>query len=213
MAAWAAFALVAAGGFALASIVDRPVQGWVVAHQAGIPTWLFELYWLCRSLGSLPAWLLLAAAMALVQSRDGWRHAWRGGLVAATVVAAGLASEGLKLVVRRARPPETAAWDGQHVWQGWTEKPFTTSGLGLPSGHATIAFAGMLLLCRIYPRAWAIWLPLAVACAAGRVRDNGHFVSDVWAAIVLAYVLVACMWRLKARWQRPVSALEAPAER
>jgi len=208
---WAAFAPAAAGGFALASIVDRPVQVWVVGNEDVILKWVnVEFYWVCRSLGYLPTWLL-AAAMALVQGRDGWRRAWRGGLVAATAVAAGLASEGMKLLIRRARPPLEAAWDGHHVWRAWTDRPFSTSDLGLPSGHATIGFAGMLLLCRIYPRAWAIWLPLAVGCAASRVVNRGHFVSDVWASVVLAHGIVWCVWRLHRRRERRVLA-GAPAE-
>jgi undecaprenyl-diphosphatase len=104
----------------------------------------------------------------------------------------GACSELLKLLVRRERPTAAA---GAYVFQAFSEHPFSTGRFGMPSGDATVAFAGCAILARIWPEARSIWYALAVGCALARVLSRAHFLSDVTAAAILGWVVTDWLWR------------------
>lgn len=172
-------AVVAVG---LASLADRPVAALAEAHPfRGSP----DLYLLCRLAGYVPVWIVVAAALASIDMRRGWRAAWtRGGALIASVLLSGVAAELLKLVVRRERPaaPFTA-----YAFRPWTENPWSSAGLGWPSSHVAVAFAAVWVLWRLHPRAWPVWLLIGSACAWSRLAFNDHYLSDVVGAAALAY--------------------------
>jgi membrane-associated phospholipid phosphatase len=186
----------------LASLVDRPL--WRLAERvhplvAG-RDWIVAL----KTLGYLPVWLTAAAALYLVdRSRPNLvaPAAARGLLLAVSVVAAGCLGEVLKLLLRRLGPDVTG---GEYAWRPFAERTFSTVDLGMPSGHAIVAFAAAWALCRLFPAARALWVALACGCAATRVLSGAHFLSDTVLSAVTAFAVVRCAWSFSPR-PRPAS--------
>ncbi len=114
----------------------------------------------------------------------------RGTFVFAVPAAAGLAAELLKIVTRRARPE---VMDGYYMFREWPHadvlgvKFWSTSGLGLASSHAAVAFGGALAAGLLLPRWRWVLLGLAAGCTVSRVAVGAHFVSDVVAGTALAF--------------------------
>ena len=150
---------------------------------------------LLRIAGFAPTWLVGAAVLMLARSgqlaRDGWRRTMMPGLaLVASVAAAGLLGELVKLVVRRARP---GPYDGAYAFVPW-DGHWSTGAIGLPSTHTIVAFAAAFALMRLSPRTGPVWLLVALGCGLTRLLDGAHFLSDVAAAAVLAWVTVALLW-------------------
>ncbi len=140
-----------------------------------------------RIVGYLPIWILLAVAVWL-HTRDRRTALLIGGMPAL----GGLAAEVFKILLRRERPN---LHDGAYCFRPFSERFWSTRDIGLPSSHAMVAFSGAWVLCRLYPKAWPVWIGLAVGCAITRVQAQAHFLSDVTVAAVLAYGVVAWLWR------------------
>lgn len=136
-----------------------------------------------RSVGYLPTWLVIAIGL---WTHDRPRANWsrRGWYMLLAPLLGGAVAEVAKLLVRRLRPnPELF----DYTFRAFTEDPLSTRGLGLPSSHVLVAFAGAAALARLFPRAWLLWYLLAAGCAATRVLSLGHFLSDAVMAAVLAW--------------------------
>jgi undecaprenyl-diphosphatase len=160
-----------------------------------------ELNELLRSAGYLPVWILVALVLSLADSaRIGTEgvHALfkRGGALLATVLLAGAASELVKMLVRRERPD---AHEGATVFRPLLTRPFETSNLSFPSGHATLAFAAACFLSFLVPRAAPVFLLLAVGCAYTRLVVHSHFLSDVVAGAVLGFAVAWVVHRVASR--------------
>jgi len=126
------------------------------------------------------------------------RHAWRFVLDRALLILlapifTGLLAEGMKLLARRERPDMC---DGQWAFREWADRPLSISGLGLPSGHAAVAFAAAFMLCRLHPESRYLWVGIALGCAASRVYYGAHFLSDVVLSGILAYAVTAAIWHV-----------------
>lgn len=156
-----------------------------------------------RVMGFVPLWLCAGIALML-HERTPVRSALRsrGGLIIAGATLGGAFAELLKLLVRRLRPGEF----GEYVLRPYTERPFSTGGLGMPSSHALVAFGAAAVLSRIFPRAWMIWWGLAWGCALTRVASGAHFLSDVVAAAAIGWGVGALVWQWRSR------EVAAPAE-
>lgn len=152
-----------------------------------------------RVMGYVPLWLAAGAAVIL-EERTPWRRMVRsrGALIIAGSIVGGIAAELAKLVVRRRRPGEL----GEYVFRPFTERTFSTGGLGMPSSHALVAFGAAAVLSRLYPRARIVWWGLAWGCGLSRVADGAHFLSDVVAAAVIGWLVGALVWR----WRDPAIA-------
>lgn len=134
---------------------------------------------LLRVLGYAPTWLVVALVLWL-QGR-GREESGRPTVVSAralvfAVVLGGIVSEVAKLLIRRERPNVA---DGAYHFRAFDVDPFSTSRLGLPSGHTMVAFAAAGALCQRYPRAAPVLLALAAGCGLTRVFAQAHFLSDV----------------------------------
>lgn len=155
-----------------------------------------------RVMGYVPLWLAAAAALVLHDAPllevSRWTRWARGTLLVAGVAGAGIAGELLKLVLRRERP---RAHEGEYVFRSFAERPFSSGGLAWPSSHAIVAFGAAAMLSRLFPRAWIVWWALAWGCALTRVADQAHFFSDIVTSAVVAWLVVALLWRLHARWR------------
>jgi undecaprenyl-diphosphatase len=63
------------------------------------------------------------------------------------------------------------------------ESPTTYSSF--PSGHTTTVVAVMLYLYILFPRFLYLWLSLTLVMAFSRVLANDHFVSDIFAGVIV----------------------------
>ena len=151
-----------------------------------------------RVMGFVPLWLAAGGALIL-HERTPLRSIFRsrGGLIIAGATLGGIVAELSKLVVRRRRPGEL----GEYLFRPFTERPFSTGGLGMPSSHALVAFGAAAVLSRIFPRARMIWWGLGWGCGLTRVASGAHFFSDVVAAAIIGYAVGALVWR----WRGPLT--------
>lgn len=194
---WIAFAAVSALALILAHLVDL----WAYRTLGVEDVYSNDFGRLLRIAGYVPTWLLASAALVLTdwprRAFKGTIAAWhRGLLLSSGVLAAGIVGELLKLVFRRERP---RAHDGEYVFRAFTDGPFDSSGLALPSTHSAVAFAAAAMLSHLFPQARPIWWGLAVGCAWTRVAAGAHFVSDVVVAAITAWAVVELIWQ---RWSR-----------
>jgi membrane-associated phospholipid phosphatase len=176
------FAVIGTAAIAIAMLLD----GWAWSHLVKTDIYDHGFGRMLRSMGFLPLWLVTAAALWL-ETRDRRRAL----LLAAVPTAGGIADEVLKLVLRRERP---GLHDGVYVFRAFGDRPFADVDFGLPSSEAVVAFSAAWLLCRLYPKAWPVWIALAAGCAMARVLAQAHFLSDVTVGAVVAYALVAAIW-------------------
>lgn len=197
---WWRFVLVSLVALTAAHLIDT----WAY-HNLHFPRFEgSDLGELLRSMGFAPTWLLACLAFWLYDrghpSQDAPRPLHRAGLVFWAVALGGLAAEILKLVIRRRRP-EIA--DGVHVFRPWSDEPFSSGGLAMPSSHALVAFAGAAILARLLPGTGPVWYLAAAGCAFTRVADQDHFVSDVVLSAIVAWAVVALLWSRFGAPRRP----------
>ncbi len=199
------FAVVAVLALAAALALDRAAYAWLYNPRV----YDHDLGRMLRSLGFLPTWILAAAALAL---QDGgwhgrpWPRAYgRALFLFASPTVAGIAGAVLQLLIRRERPWAHA---GGYVFRPFTDRPFYGGGLAMPSSHAVVAFGAAFALARLFPRAAPVWYLLAAGCAYTRVAARAHFLSDVVLAAIVAWLVVALLWRWFGR--RAARAEERP---
>jgi membrane-associated phospholipid phosphatase len=156
----------------------------VAAHLLDAWAWrmlrdprVYERDWgrLLRILGYLPTWGIVA--LALWQGgADRARGASRARLVLLAPLLGGVVAEVGKLLARRLRPdPELFGY----AFRAFADGPWSNRGMGLPSSHMLVAFAGASALAVLFPRLRWLWYALAAGCGLTRVLAVGHFLSDV----------------------------------
>ena len=93
--------------------------------------------------------------------------------IGASVIAAGVSTQALKLAVGRSRP-EDVPTDGDEF------APFG-GNQSFPSGHAAVAFALAHAIDHETKSRWVPWVvyPMAAAVGWSRVHDSRHWTSDV----------------------------------
>ena len=64
-----------------------------------------------------------------------------------------------------------------------SEAPTTYSSF--PSGHTTTVFTAFTFLVILLPRYIYLWLSLAIVLAGSRILANDHFISDIFAGIMI----------------------------
>lgn len=201
------FAAVAVVALVAAHLLDRAAYTYL--YDPGI----YDRDWgrMLRTMGFLPFWLTGAVALWLhdrsaagdvAPSAPGGTGApggagaprpWRRALfLALAPTLSGVAGEALKLLIRRERP---WAAGGAYVFRPFSERPFSGAGLAMPSSHAVVAFGAAFALARLFPRTAPVWYLLAAACALTRVAARAHFLSDVTLGALLAWLVVAALWR------------------
>jgi membrane-associated phospholipid phosphatase len=199
---WTAPETRAVAGLIVLCVIAQFADQWVFLHVAypGI----YDRGWarMLRVLGYGPTWALAALGLALHDraSRRRTRRlrpARRATSLLVAVCVAGLGAEALKLLIRRERPGLTA---GRHVFRAWSDQPFSSAQLGLPSSEAAVAFAGAAVLAQLFPEASLLWYGLALGCGLTRVAAGAHFLSDAVLAALVGYVVA----RWVSRWSGDV---------
>jgi membrane-associated phospholipid phosphatase len=188
------FLLASAAALVVAHLVDR----WAYVHLAAPGLSGEDLGRMLRVMGFLPLWATAALALVLHDrpERPG-RGAWtRGLLLLGSATLGGAAAEVLKLVFRRERP---RAHGGEYVFRAWTERPFSTGGLALPSSHALVAWGAAAMLAHLFPRARWVWYALAAGSSYSRVAAGAHFVSDVVLSAIVGLAVAEGLWRWRLR--------------
>lgn len=64
-----------------------------------------------------------------------------------------------------------------------TEAPTTYSSF--PSGHTTTVFTAFTFLVILFPRYIYLWLGLGIVLSCSRILANDHFISDIFAGILI----------------------------
>lgn len=192
------FVALGAGLFVVAMALDGMAAQALADPDASRRDW----HRMLRVWGYLPYWLPLPIAWRLIDRGPGWRRVAaigggalevpRAAFLTLSVFAGGIASEVLKMTLRRLRPGDGPGYE----FRPWAEDTFSSSGLGLPSGHTSIAFSGAFALCALWPRAAPVWLGMAAGCGLTRVIDGAHWLSDAALGAAVGY---AAAWAAR-RW-------------
>jgi undecaprenyl-diphosphatase len=179
--------VVAAAAVALAMIV---VDQRAYQFASGLPPWLVDKFYAITDFGR-SGWILvptggLIVVISLLAS-PALDHMTRGVLAMLVVrigfifIAVGLPGLLVTIVKRwigRVRP----SVEGPFAYEPFSWRPEYAS---LPSGHTTTAFAALVAIGAIFPRARPFLWGYAVLIAASRIAVTAHYSSDVIAGAVV----------------------------
>jgi membrane-associated phospholipid phosphatase len=182
--------LTAAGFFALA--VDGPFSHWCI--QQNCPPILKDLFGVVESFGNgLGVALIGISLFCLSPGRR-----WALPRILGSAYGAGLAANGLKLLLERSRPLAFDFHSGIASSFGrWL--PLTSAGStgqSFPSAHTATAVALAAALAWLFPRGrwWLFALALLVGCQ--RIQSGAHFLSDVLWGAALGSLIALCFFKI-----------------
>lgn len=195
--AWRRFKVHAAAVAAVVALsmvfFDAPASQWA----SGLPPWLVDVAYQITDFGR-SGWILvpvgaLLILIALVASPafDYMSRAvlamvvTRLGFVFVAVGLPGLVGTIAKRWIGRVRPSDA----GPFAYEPFAWRPEYAS---FPSGHATTAFAALVAIGVIFPRARPALWAYALAIAASRVMVSAHYPSDVIAGA--AFGAFGALW-------------------
>lgn len=153
-----------------------------------------DWYQFLRVFGYWPTWLLIGGAVIAVSSATA-RADRRARIDGAVVLMlgsglAGLAAEILKSVVRRHRPGFT----GLYTFD-WGAGHGLHAPMGFSSSHVAVAFAGAMVLGRMFPVLRWPAMVLACGCSLTRLLAGAHYSTDILLGGVCSYAVCSWLWR------------------
>ena len=193
-----------AAGFVLASLADdalyRAIDPSLASRERLDGAWW---YFVLRNTGTLLTWLVLGIVILTVDQlrrrppNQPENLPIRGPYIAISAGIAGLAAELGKLIISRERPATIQTLESgveALVYQGYQFRGLFAgfadgSNLGLPSSHAATAAGGAFALAMVWPKLWPLALGVSVGCGVSRLLTGAHFASDVYAGIVLGWLV------------------------
>jgi undecaprenyl-diphosphatase len=173
--------------------LDRAVDAWVIAHRVAVlnPIMIALSEFGVGALG----WLIVGVALTLLKRCP--RLALLQ-LVLVLICTSVIVNGVLKPAIGRQRPwQRTSALEVIGVRAG---------GASFPSGHASAAGAGALVLSAVEPAAAWLWWTLALAIGYSRIYLGDHYPLDVLAGGAIG---AAVAWAM--RWGIRALARERPA--
>jgi len=176
-----------------------------------------DWYRTLRIVGAPWLWMFVAAILVLYDAGKGERAARRSntdpGLLRGASAAlrratflllssllSGAAAEVVKALVGRYKP-DSEGTDGYFRFASLHERfvEWKWNDLGLPSSHVALAFGACFAMSILFPRAKGVFLTMAIGCALTRLLVGAHFLSDTYAALLLAYCVTKGVYTLDRR--------------
>lgn len=189
-------AIVAA--LAVALWIDCPLAAWCVAD--GCPSGLAHLLKAIEPFGNGVGVIVIAIAVYQLDPR---RRPMIARLIALSL-GAGLAADGLKMLVMRVRPKAFDFHGGvaQTFGQWFPLLSEPSGGQSFPSAHTATAVGLAIGLSWLYPRGRGLFVALALLVACQRIESGYHFASDtvVGAAVGLLVALALLKIGLAPSW-------------
>ena len=138
---WIRVLIIAVVAIACAHLLDA--TGWRSARLLSVN----DKDWgrLLRSMGYLPTWGVIALGFWLQQQDHPRRTKYAWALVLGPALGGSLA-EVLKLSIRRLRPNPDVF---EYVFRPFADGPLSNRGMGMPSSHTLVAFAGAPVLAQL----------------------------------------------------------------
>jgi membrane-associated phospholipid phosphatase len=177
--------------------VDCSVAQWIrESHKLGRMHYLRDLASICEAFGRAECALLVGFLMwQLDRSRR-----WAVPAVVATALLSGLAADGVKMLIARARPHHfdilSSVWSSFGPWLPLGS--LGSASQSFPSAHTATAVGLALSLIFIYPAARGMFGALPLLVAYQRIDSGAHFLSDVACGAAVACLVAAMALRL--RW-------------
>ncbi|MGD0654091.1 MAG: phosphatase PAP2 family protein [Thermoguttaceae bacterium] len=175
-----------AGFVALA--VDCPIGRWCV--EKNCPASLENLFSTMEPFGNGLGVAIIGITIFCLDPR----RRWALPRILGCAYSAGLAANGLKLLVSRTRPHSFDFHGGVlKTFGDWFPMVSAGSiGQSFPSGHTTTAVALAAALVWLYPRGWCLFPALALLVGCQRIQSGAHFLSDVlWGAALGSLIALA----------------------
>ena len=178
--------LIVAGFLALT--VDLSLSRWCV--EKNCPTALENLFSILEPFGHGLGVAIIGITIYCLDPR----RRWALPRILCCVYLAGLAANGLKLLVARSRP-RSFDFHGD-IWTTFGDwLPMIgagSNGQSFPSGHTTTAVALAAVLVWLYPRGWCLFPVMALLVGCQRIQSGAHFPSDVlWGAALGSFIALA----------------------
>ena len=186
--------------------VDRPLAIYLENHLSGARTLLYNmvtgLEWITGFNISkfLFGGILLIAGVVLYlmpKARDISGYFF---FIGSTHIVSRLVAGTLKNVFHRSRPYEFLKDRDMNDF-------FVSGGSSFPSGHVAHFFSIFIPLMFIFPRVAALFLIVPAIVAAQRVVANDHYLSDVLAGVLIAYLFSLAFSKLfqrKSIWRHSI---------
>ncbi len=192
---WLLLAATVLVGCAIAAFsVDCSLALWF--HQGLGLRYLHDLATISEIFGRGECVLVIAI---LMWQLDPTRH-WAVPGVAATALLSGLAADGVKMLIARARPHHFdflgSVWSSFGPWLPLGS--IGSAGQSFPSGHTATAVGLAISLICIYPAARGLFCILPVLVAYQRMDSGAHFLSDVLCGAAVGCLVAALA--LRAHW-------------
>jgi len=184
-------------GAVFAFSVDCSVAQWFhECHKLKNLRYLRDLASICEIFGRAECALLVAILMWRL---DRSRH-WAIPGVVATALLSGLAADGVKMLIARARPHSFdflgSVWSSFGPWLPLGS--LGSASQSFPSAHTATAVGLAVSLVCIYPAARGLFCILPFLVAFQRVDSGAHFLSDVLCGGAVGCLVAALTLRF--RW-------------
>lgn len=188
----------AAGGVALLSLLDEPVQRYTQKHRSNTLETLAEVF---REQGSVFYYGGISLGVLSVGMLSGDADIKRaGGRLVATVAGSALIMQGMKMLVGRSRPNAKVGAFDFHPFSTLEDVNGVEQRGSMPSGHTAMAFAVATSVADDIKSVPVSVLLYAWAAGAGfsRIYENRHWLSDT---VVGAVVGITTAKILTGRWR------------
>jgi membrane-associated phospholipid phosphatase len=177
--------------------VDCSVAQWIhECHKLKNLRYLRDLASISEIFGRAECAILVALLMWRL---DRSRH-WAIPGVVATALLSGVAADGVKMLIARARPHSFdflgSVWSSFGPWLPMGS--LGSASQSFPSAHTATAVGLAVALVCIYPTARGLFCVLPLLVAFQRVDSGAHFLSDVLCGAAVGCVVAALA--LRARW-------------